>query len=268
MGGGGGDHRLKRGAIRLIKIVSLWVKQLSATDVVRCILLTQRSIAQQNKEEWDWVLTFSWPPNYKNLRHELDKRTMVQNSQEYRLEVLGHSLVYSLASLTSLAPLTSLTPLLMGQWMIRWLFILYFLLFWPIVGDRFDLTSDDQRRPTMAAKGFVIVASVVRSQVDKSSESSSSSSLSSSSTSSSLSLDFLVVDWYNEKFSMTCTLVGRLSILGQRKSCGPRARPRKPDEEAETTARSRGYSFLNSQLEIKIYNSPPSRSTFYSEIAL
>ena len=62
-------------------------------------------------------------------------------------------------------------------------------------------------------------------------------------------------------------LVGRLSILGQRKSCGPRARPRKRDEEAETTARSRGYSFLNSQLEINTYNSPPSRSTFYSEIA-
>ena len=62
-------------------------------------------------------------------------------------------------------------------------------------------------------------------------------------------------------------LVGRLSILGQRKSCGPRARPRKRDEEAETTARSRGYSFLNSQLKINTYNSPPSRSTFYSEIA-
>ena len=56
-------------------------------------------------------------------------------------------------------------------------------------------------------------------------------------------------------------LVGRLSILGQRKSCGPRARPRIRDEGAEITARSCGFSFLNSQLEINTYNSPPSRST-------
>ena len=65
----------------------------------------------------------------------------------------------------------------------------------------------------------------------------------------------------------TFLLVGRLSILGQRKSCGLRAQPRRRDEEAETTARSRGYSFLNSQSKINTYNSPPSRSSFYSEIA-
>ena len=76
----------------------------------------------------------------------------------------------------------------------------------------------------------------------------------------------LVVSLYFAAW-MFYVLVGRLSILGQRKSCGPRARPRKRDEEAETTAWSHGYSFLNSQLEINTYNSPPSRSTFYSEIA-
>ena len=77
---------------------------------------------------------------------------MVQNSPEYRLKYwvtrssvhsfarTAHSFACSalLALLTRCVhsfscSLTSLTSSLVGQWLIRWLFILCFLLFWPTV---------------------------------------------------------------------------------------------------------------------------------------
>ena len=77
--------------------------------------------------------------------------TVGQNNQEYRLEYwVTRSSVRSLARLLCATHfacalrcahfphplacvLTSLTPSLVGQWLIRWLFILFFLLFWPTV---------------------------------------------------------------------------------------------------------------------------------------
>jgi len=58
----------------------------------------------------------------------------------HSLARLTHSaLLASLARSTALTYLlTLLTPSLVGQWMIRWLFILCFFLFWPIVHRYFQ----------------------------------------------------------------------------------------------------------------------------------
>ena len=61
--------------------------------------------------------------------------------------------------------------------------------------------------------------------------------------------------------------VGPFSICGPRRSFRARPRPRKRDEEVETTARSPGYFFVNSQFQINTNNSPLSGSLVYSEIA-
>ena len=73
-------------------------------------------------------------PPWKNLHNIVGK-----NNQEYRLKYLAtHSSIRSFARTTRAHSLNSLTPSIVGQWMIRWLFILYFFLFWPTYEHTWD----------------------------------------------------------------------------------------------------------------------------------
>ena len=71
-----------------------------------------------------------------NSSYLIDNGTIVNNSQKYRLQYWATRSSVCLFTRTAHSfarSLTLLTPLLMGQWMIRWLFCLRFFLLLTIV---------------------------------------------------------------------------------------------------------------------------------------